>query len=202
MTRRSFDKARRDQASAGAGRRQCGGIFRIIEKAEVGRAGGIERRNIADRTVGGVAGAKLGARQGSDGARGELAIRYDKIPHVAGVVLGPPSEFRAAAEREELGAVVGLFEDRIGEIEAQRPEWRIPDDAAAGRGAHRRAVGKLHGAVAIESRGRRSRFWIRTRDQTVDFSSRRIRRFSSVAPQRTRIDEYGAAEPAVLRQEI
>jgi hypothetical protein len=93
MTRRLFDKAWRDQAGAGAGRGKLAGIFRIVEKAQVGCAGGIERRDIADWTLGGVAGAKLGARQRGDGAGGKFAIRYDKIPHVAGVVLGRDQNF-------------------------------------------------------------------------------------------------------------
>src|SRR5205085_561293 len=87
MTRRLFDKPRRDQAGSGVGRRQGTGIFRIVEKTQVGCAGGIERRDVADRTIGRVAGAKLGPGQSRNRAGGELAIGYDKIPHVAGVAL-------------------------------------------------------------------------------------------------------------------
>jgi hypothetical protein len=93
MTRRLFDKARCDQAGAGPSRRQRGRIFRIVEETEVGCASGIERRDIADRTIGGVAGAKFSARQRSDRAGGEFAIGYYKIPHVAGVVLGRDQNF-------------------------------------------------------------------------------------------------------------
>jgi hypothetical protein len=87
MARRLFDKARRDQAGAGAGGGKLARVFWIIEKAEIGGTGAVERRDIADRPLGGVAGAKLGTRQGGNRPGGELAIRYDKIPHVAGVVL-------------------------------------------------------------------------------------------------------------------
>ncbi|MBO0717397.1 MAG: hypothetical protein J2P55_08710, partial [Rhizobiales bacterium] len=48
---------------------------------------------VADWTLSRIAGAKFGARQGGDGAGGELAIRYDKIPHVAAVVLGRDQNF-------------------------------------------------------------------------------------------------------------
>src|SRR5262249_29045952 len=199
LLRRPFDKTRRDQTHTSAGRRQGGRIFWIVEEAQIGSAGGIERRDVTDRTLGGIAGAKLGARQGGDRAGGEVAIRYDKIPHVAGVAFGPRSEFRAAARREKLGAVVGLLEEWIGKVKAQRPERRIPDDAGAGGGAHRRGVGILQGALAEERRGqpnRRSR--IDRSDLAVDLASSWIRSFTSIAPQGAGIDEYGAAEAAVL----
>src|SRR5689334_11179909 len=99
MTRRLVDKARRDQAGAGARRRQGAGKFRIVEKTQVGYAGSIERRDVADRTIGRVASAKLGPGQSRNRTGGKLAIRYDKIPHAAGVALGrdqnlvpPPKE--------------------------------------------------------------------------------------------------------------
>jgi hypothetical protein len=75
------NKARCDQAGAGAGGRQLAGIFRIFQKANVGGAGGIERRNVTDQAVGRIARAELGAGQGSDRAGREFALRYDKILH-------------------------------------------------------------------------------------------------------------------------
>jgi hypothetical protein len=37
------------------------------------------------------------------------------------------SEPRTAAELEPLNAVIRLLQDRVGEIETQRPERRVPD---------------------------------------------------------------------------
>src|ERR1700755_2369608 len=50
----------------------------------------------------------------------------------AGVVL----ERRSAAELELLDAVVLPLGDRHGVVEAQRSEWRCPDEAHADRGTH------------------------------------------------------------------
>src|SRR5580700_2593725 len=101
---------------------------------------------------------------------------------------------RSAAEGEELGAVVTLLQDRISEVEAQWAERRIPDDAGAGRHADGGAVGVLHAALANEA----ALYGV---DRAVDFAGRGELGFALVAPHRSGIDEYRAAEAGVLGQE-
>src|SRR5262249_44735944 len=107
----------------------------------------------------------------------------------------PRSEFRAAAERKELRAVIRLLEERICEIEAQRAERRVPDQARSGRGAHGRAVGELHATLAEEWSHRRLH-------DPIDFAGRGGLRLAPIAPDRSGIDEDSAAEAAVFRQEV
>ena len=45
-----------------------------------------------------------------------------------------------AGSSQALGDVVGLLGERVGVIDAQRPERRIPDQARAGRGTHAREL--------------------------------------------------------------
>src|SRR5262249_48734293 len=76
------------------------------------------------------------------------------------------------------------------------------DDAGAGGGAHRRGVGKLEAALAEEGPGPSGRSGIGRGNYTVDFAGRWACGLTSVAPQGAGIDENGAAEAAVLWQEI
>ena len=76
-------KARPDQTGAGARRRGVAEIFGIVEEAQIGRARGIERRDIADAAIGRIALAQLGARQRGDLAGRQFAIGGDKIGHPA-----------------------------------------------------------------------------------------------------------------------
>src|SRR5579862_5710459 len=112
---------------------------------------------------------------------------------------------RPAAEGEELGPVVTRLRNRIGKIETQRTEWRIPDDAGASRSAYERRVGKFHAALANEGPAGKVRDGVDdvgTGDNAVDFPSRRIRRLALVAPHRAGIHEHRAAESGVLGQEV
>ena len=99
---------------------------------------------------------------------------------------------------EELRAVIPLFHDRIGEVEPQRPEWRGPDDAGADRNARRGRIDVLQAAIAAIERGADRG----TRDGAVDFAGLRKLRLAFVTPQRAGIDEQGAFEPGILRQEV
>ena len=80
-TRRRCRKARRDQAGAGAGVSERIEIFRVVEKADVGRPGAIERRDIADAAVGRIAVTQLGVRQRRNLGDRQLAIGFDKSRH-------------------------------------------------------------------------------------------------------------------------
>jgi len=138
--RQRSGKARPDQTGAGARYRGITEIFGVVEKGQVGRPGGIERRDVPDAAIGGNAFAQLGARQRGDVAGGQLASGSDRVGHPAvrskaqsairkggsrscvKIMRNKPSEFGAAAEGEPLRAVIRTFGDRIGEVEAQRPE--------------------------------------------------------------------------------
>src|ERR1700712_2890077 len=49
-------------------------------------------------------------------------------------------EFRAAAEAELLNSIVTLLHQRERVVEAQRTEWRVPDQTDADRGADRAGI--------------------------------------------------------------
>ena len=79
--RRRGGETGRDQTGAGTRARQIAEVFRAVEKTEVGRGGGIERRNVADAPLGRIAFAQFGARQRNDLADRQLTVRFDKIGH-------------------------------------------------------------------------------------------------------------------------
>ena len=152
--RRPRGKARRQQASAGARHGERVEIFRVVEKRDVGRPRPIKRRNVADAPVERRAGPRLGAGERDDLSDRQLAVGWKEIRHR----LGPGadrearSEPRTAAELEPLRTVVRLFQERIGEIETQRAERRIPDQAGADGHARGCAIGVLQGAIAANNR--------------------------------------------------
>ena len=99
-------KALRRQAGAGARRRERIEIFRIVEKANVGRPRAIKRRNIADAPVERRIRSRLGAGEPDDLLDRQLAVGWEEMRHSACAVdlkLCPcDSEIRLTTYRKPL----------------------------------------------------------------------------------------------------
>src|SRR5215472_1859287 len=118
------------------------------------------------------------------------------ISQVVAVSSGAMLPMRRSSESPARGTA------RVSEVEAQRAEWRIPDDAGAGRHADRGIVDELHAALT-EKRLRGANNGSGTgRNEAVDFAGGGDLGLALVAPHRAGIDEHRAAESGILGQEI
>src|SRR5262245_6865093 len=101
------------------------------------------------------------------------------------------SECRPAAKPEELLPIVRLFHERHREVEADRSEWRRPQDPGADRCTH------VHRVVERAIRVAR-----RTDRPLDELSGRWKGKWAFVIPYRARVREYRDLNTCVLGEEI
>ena len=115
-------------------------IWLLGEDAEAGDRRAVGERRPARRRQPAAGGRAAGLGEGRGGERQDCAGGDAGDEQGCEHSWGSSLEPCIGGEAEDLGDVVGLFGDRLGDVEPERPERRLPEDADADRGAKAEVV--------------------------------------------------------------